>query len=84
MMTTWIKARVVIFGLLLVVLAFLVGRRAVQLQVREAAQLREWAQNNYLSEIQIPSATWAHSRSPGQRAGFHRRARFGIRQSAPA
>ncbi len=54
MMTTWIKARVVIFGLLLVVLAFLVGRRAVQLQVREAAQLREWAQNNYLSEIQIP------------------------------
>jgi cell division protein FtsI (penicillin-binding protein 3) len=54
MTSTWTKARLLIFGLLLAALAFLVGRRAVQLQVRESAQLREWAQNNYLSEIQIP------------------------------
>ena len=51
--STWTKLRVVLFGVALVGLAFLVGRRAVQLQVRESAQLREWAQNNYLREIEI-------------------------------
>jgi cell division protein FtsI (penicillin-binding protein 3) len=34
-------------------LAFVVGRRAFQLQVRESAQLREWAENNYLRETEI-------------------------------
>jgi cell division protein FtsI (penicillin-binding protein 3) len=53
MITTWTKLRVVLFGLALLGLAYLVGRRAVQLQVREAAQLREWAENNYLREIEI-------------------------------
>jgi cell division protein FtsI (penicillin-binding protein 3) len=53
MTTTWTKLRVVLFGLGLLGLATLVGRRAVQLQVRESAQLREWAENNYLREIEI-------------------------------
>ena len=53
MITVWTKVRVVLFGLVLLVLASLVGRRAFQLQVREAAQLREWAENNYLREIEI-------------------------------
>lgn len=53
MITTWTKVRVALFGLGLLALAFLIGRRAFQLQVREAAQLREWAENNYLREIEI-------------------------------
>ncbi len=52
-MTKWTRLRVVLFGLGLLALAYLVGRRAVQLQVRESAQLREWAENNYLREIEI-------------------------------
>ena len=51
MITVWTKVRVVLFGLVMLGLAFLVGRRAFQLQVREAAQLRECAENNYLREI---------------------------------
>jgi cell division protein FtsI (penicillin-binding protein 3) len=53
MMTKWTKLRVAMFGVVLLGLALVVGRRAVQLQVREAAQLREWAENNYLREIEI-------------------------------
>jgi cell division protein FtsI (penicillin-binding protein 3) len=53
MITLWTRVRVILFGLVLLGLAFLVGRRAFQLQVREAAQLREWAENNYLREIEI-------------------------------
>ena len=53
MITTWTKVRVILFGMGLLVLGGLVGRRAFQLQVRESAQLREWAENNYLSEIEI-------------------------------
>jgi cell division protein FtsI (penicillin-binding protein 3) len=53
MITAWTRLRVALFGLGLIALAFLVGRRAFQLQVREAAQLREWAENNYLREIEI-------------------------------
>ena len=53
MITAWTKVRVVLFGLALLGLGLLVGRRAFQLQVREAAQLREWAENNYLKEIEI-------------------------------
>jgi cell division protein FtsI (penicillin-binding protein 3) len=53
MITLWTRIRVILFGLGLLGLAFLVGRRAFQLQVREAAQLREWAENNYLREIEI-------------------------------
>jgi cell division protein FtsI (penicillin-binding protein 3) len=50
---TWTKVRVVACGVVLLGLAFVVGRRAFQLQVREAAQLREWAENNYLRETEI-------------------------------
>ena len=53
MITVWTRLRVALFGLLLVGLAFLVCRRSYQLQVREAAQLRGWAENNYLREIEI-------------------------------
>jgi cell division protein FtsI (penicillin-binding protein 3) len=53
MITTWTKVRLALFGLGLLALGLLVGRRAFQLQVREAAQLREWAENNYLREIEI-------------------------------
>ncbi|MBN2573841.1 MAG: transpeptidase family protein [Deltaproteobacteria bacterium] len=53
MTTAWTKVRVALFGLGLLALAFSVGRRAFQLQVREAAQLRGWAENNYLRDIQI-------------------------------
>jgi cell division protein FtsI (penicillin-binding protein 3) len=53
MVSTWTKVRVVLCGLVLLGLGGLVGRRAFQLQVREAAQLREWAENNYLREVEI-------------------------------
>ena len=53
MTTRWTKLRVALFGLVLLGLALVVGRRAFQLQVRESAQLREWAENNYLREIEI-------------------------------
>jgi cell division protein FtsI (penicillin-binding protein 3) len=53
MISTWTKLRVTVFGVALLGLALLVGRRAIQLQVRESAQLREWAENNYLREIEI-------------------------------
>ena len=53
MTSKWTKLRVLLFGLAMLCLAYLVGRRAVQLQVRESAQLREWAENNYLREIEI-------------------------------
>lgn len=54
MITRWTKVRVVLIGLCLLGLSIPVARRAFQLQVREAAQLREWAENNYLREVEIP------------------------------
>jgi cell division protein FtsI (penicillin-binding protein 3) len=53
MTTVWTKLRVALFGIGLLALAIVVGRRSFQLQVRESAQLREWAENNYLREIEI-------------------------------
>ncbi len=53
MPTRWTRVRIVLCGLVLLGLASLVGRRALQLQVREAGQLREWAENNYLREVEI-------------------------------
>jgi cell division protein FtsI (penicillin-binding protein 3) len=53
MMMTWTKVRLAIFGIGMLVLALVVARRSFQLQVRESAQLREWAENNYLKEIEI-------------------------------
>jgi cell division protein FtsI (penicillin-binding protein 3) len=54
MTNRWTKFRVALFGMVLLGLAMVVGQRAFQLQVRESAQLREWAENNYLREIEIP------------------------------
>ena len=53
MPTRWTRVRVFLCGLVLLGLASQVGRRALQLQVREAVQLREWAENNYLREVEI-------------------------------
>ena len=53
MPTRWTRVRIVLCGLVLLGLAALVGRRALQLQVREAVQLREWAESNYLREVEI-------------------------------
>src|ERR1700690_902294 len=53
MPTRWTRVRIVLCGLVLLGLASSVGRRALQLQVREAGQLREWAESNYLREVEI-------------------------------
>jgi cell division protein FtsI (penicillin-binding protein 3) len=53
MPTRWTRVRIVLCGLVLLGLASQVGRRALQLQVREAVQLREWAESNYLREVEI-------------------------------
>lgn len=53
MISLWTRIRVALFGVGLLVLGGFVARRAFQLQVRESAQLREWAENNYLREIEI-------------------------------
>jgi cell division protein FtsI (penicillin-binding protein 3) len=49
----WTKVRIALAGLALVVLAGVVVRRAVQLQVHESARLREWAERNYLRDIEV-------------------------------
>ena len=49
MMTTWTKVRVALFGLVLLGLAVIVGRRAVQLQVRESAQRNLYTGKTYNS-----------------------------------
>ncbi|HJX53518.1 MAG TPA: penicillin-binding transpeptidase domain-containing protein [Polyangia bacterium] len=53
MPTRWTRVRIVLCGLVLLGLGSQVGRRALQLQIREAVQLREWADNNYLREVEI-------------------------------
>jgi cell division protein FtsI (penicillin-binding protein 3) len=53
MPTRWTRVRIVLCGLVLLGLGGSIGRRALQLQVREADQLREWAESNYLREIEI-------------------------------
>ena len=53
MPTRWTRVRILLCGLALLGFASLVGRRAFQLQVREAAQLREWAESNYLRDVEI-------------------------------
>ena len=53
MPTRWTRVRILLCGLALLGFACLVGRRAFQLQVREAAQLREWAESNYLRDVEI-------------------------------
>ncbi len=53
MINRWTRVRVVLCGVTLLIPAFLVGRRAVQLQIRESAQLTEWAESNYLREVEL-------------------------------
>jgi cell division protein FtsI (penicillin-binding protein 3) len=53
MVTRWTRVRIVLCGVVLLIPAFLVGRRAVQLQIRESAQLTEWAESNYLREVEL-------------------------------
>jgi cell division protein FtsI (penicillin-binding protein 3) len=49
----WTKVRIALAGVVLVLLAVVVVRRAVQLQVHEGARLREWAERNYLRDIEV-------------------------------
>jgi cell division protein FtsI (penicillin-binding protein 3) len=53
MVTRWTRVRIALCGVGLLIPAVLVGRRAVQLQIRESAQLTEWAESNYLREVEI-------------------------------
>jgi cell division protein FtsI (penicillin-binding protein 3) len=53
MITRWTRGRIALCGVALLIPAFLVGRRAVQLQIRESAQLTEWAESNYLREVEL-------------------------------
>lgn len=45
----------VLCGVLLAALAVLIGRRAVELQVRETEQLKELGAHNHLRELEIPA-----------------------------
>jgi cell division protein FtsI (penicillin-binding protein 3) len=49
----WTRLRITIFGGALLLLGVKVVRQAVQLQVREGAQLRELAEKNYLREMEL-------------------------------
>ncbi len=53
MISKWTKIRIALCGVVLLALGGLVLRRGVQLQVHESAQLREWAERNYLKEIEL-------------------------------
>jgi cell division protein FtsI (penicillin-binding protein 3) len=49
----WTKVRIALAGVVLLLVAAVVVRRAVQLQVQEGARLREWAERNYLRDIEV-------------------------------
>jgi cell division protein FtsI/penicillin-binding protein 2 len=49
----WTRVRIALCGLALVLLGIKVVRQAVQLQVREGAQLRELAEKNYLRDMEL-------------------------------
>jgi cell division protein FtsI (penicillin-binding protein 3) len=49
----WTKLRIALAGLVLLLLSAVVVRRAVQLQVRESPRLKEWAERNYLKDIEL-------------------------------
>ncbi len=49
----WMKVRIAVLGLLLLVGASLVGRRAYELQVDRAPALREMAEDQYLRRIRL-------------------------------
>ena len=53
MIGRWTRVRIALCGLALVLLGIKVVRQAVQLQVREGAQLRELAEKNYLREMEL-------------------------------
>ena len=54
MITKWVRIRMLVFAGVLVLLGAGVARRAVQVQVRDSAMLRDLAQGNYLKEIELP------------------------------
>lgn len=54
MIGIWTKVRIGLIGVGFLALAVTISRRAYQLQVRESEQLRGWAENNYLREVEIP------------------------------
>ena len=50
----WTRARIVLCGVVLLVLFAAVGKRAFNLQVREAERLRAMAEEQYLREVELP------------------------------
>jgi cell division protein FtsI (penicillin-binding protein 3) len=50
----WTRARIVVCGGVLVALFAAVGKRAFNLQVREAERLRAMAEEQYLREVELP------------------------------
>jgi cell division protein FtsI (penicillin-binding protein 3) len=50
----WTRARIVVCGVVLVALFAAVGKRAFNLQVREAERLRAMAEEQYLREVELP------------------------------
>ena len=50
----WTRARIVVCGVVLIVLFAAVGKRAFNLQVREAERLRAMAEEQYLREVELP------------------------------
>jgi cell division protein FtsI (penicillin-binding protein 3) len=53
MIGRWTRVRIAICGITLGILGLRVVKQAVQLQVREAPQLKELAEKNYLREIEL-------------------------------
>ncbi len=54
MIGRWTRVRIALMGVLFAGLALWIGRRAYELQVNEADKLREWGEDNYLKEIELP------------------------------
>src|SRR5438270_1472811 len=50
----WARVRIAVCGVVLTSLFLAVGKRAVNLQVREADHLRAMAEEQYLREIELP------------------------------
>jgi cell division protein FtsI (penicillin-binding protein 3) len=53
MIARWTRLRILICGALMLAVGALVVRRALQLQVHESARLKEWAERNYLRDIEL-------------------------------
>ena len=53
MIGRWTRVRIALFGVALGLLGLRVVKQAVQLQIREAPQLKELAEKNYLRDMEL-------------------------------